>query len=188
MRVRDYTGAFEGVVSVEGAEKGRRAGKVIDDFDTRLVSFAVARGGERVDTRGVLIVFMLPEARMSTATKGGGRISNNDRKWGQREERKRRGKRDSLRGEPISVHELDELVLAMVLQNVCDIVEMRRHVTELIVRAIAEVGPVYLGEVYRQLVSRPTWHGSNPRATNISSVCQTYQRPCNVQSVSAPRA
>lgn len=46
-----------------------------------------------------------------------------------------------LASEPESVHELDELVLAMLLENFCDVVVIRRHVTELIPCPVAEVGP-----------------------------------------------
>ncbi len=46
-----------------------------------------------------------------------------------------------LISEPISVHELNKFVLSVVFEDLGDVVILRCHVAELIVGAVAEVGP-----------------------------------------------
>lgn len=88
---------------------------------------AVAGGSQCVDARRVLVVFVLPESIVRPSVLDG--VSSVETWY--------LGAAGLLARDPISVHELNQVGLSGVLEDLGYVVEGRRHVAELVVGAVA---------------------------------------------------
>lgn len=102
-------------VGFELDEERRRPREVVDQLNARAISFAVARGYQGVDARRVLAVLVCSEVRAGAPV-----------------------------GDPRTVHDLEQFVLAVVCEDGADVVKSWIHVAVGIIRSIAEVGPIQI--------------------------------------------